>query len=314
MPVIGKRKRGMTLSARKTNAGYLFILPWLIGFTFLFMIPIVWSIFYTFNEVSLKDTLTYTFRGLKYYADAFTEHPTFSRTLVESVGRMAIDTPLVLVFSLIAANLLNQNFKGRGVARTLFFIPIIYGTGVLLMLQQYDQAYTSVSEGMTSADYDSLPGQIINLLNFREMFLAGRDTVSLMNQLMSAVDRMMDIITRSGVQVLVFLAGLQAIPVSNYEAAKVEGASSFECFFKITLPLILPMFMTNMVFTVVDSFTRFDNQMINLIRDTTSGVAMDYSLGTTFSWIYFAVAAAFIAAAVFVLSRFMRERPRKAGA
>lgn len=300
-----KRPMRMSLSMRKTYAGYLFILPWVLGFILLFFLPVLKSIYYTFNEVSMGETIQYSFKGWEYYTNAFIVHPTFVRTLVEAVGRMLVDTPLIIIFSLFAANLLNQQFKGRGFARTIFFIPIIYGTGVLILLQQYDQAFASVSQGMTSADFDSLPGKIINMLNFRDLLTAQRQTVAIMSYIVAAVDRMLEVITLSGVQILVFLAALQVIPQSSYEAAKVEGASAFECFFKITIPLISPMILTNTVFTVVDSFTRYDNQMINLIRDTTSGTIMNYSLGTTFSWIYFIVVGVIIIAAVSLLSRFV---------
>ena len=196
---------------------------------------------------------------------------------------MLAELPVILAFSLFAAIILNQNFKGRTLARVIFFLPVIYGAGVVLKMEQTDY----VTELMKHSDtlFMFSGDALRNLLTQMRVVPDW-----MVNYVMNAVDNIPTIIRSAGIQILVFLAGLQSISPEVYEAAKVEGATGWESFWLITFPMISPLIITNTVYTIVDSLTSATNPLVDQIKNATFS-GRGYGASTAMSTIYFLVIA-----------------------
>jgi len=278
------RKLGrLTLRQQSIVAGYLFALPFILGFLFVFLYPLIQSIIFSLSELKVtKAGYETTFVGLKNFVYVLRGHPTFVRELVGTVGNMAANVFWILVFSFFAAVILNQQFRGRLLARTILFMPIIMASGIVLKIEMQDYMTGILEYGMEEA----------NTFLATERFSAYLSTFQLpktfIDNILLAIDRIPEIIRSSSIQILVLLAGLQSIPSSLYEAAEVEGATSWECFWLITLPLTSPLILTNVVYTIVDYFTSPANLVVTAIRTASFG-SLGYGIGSAMSWIYFSV-------------------------
>ena len=201
------------------------------------------------------------FQGLQNYIEAFTIHTSFNRTLVESVLNMAANVPLIIVFSLFVAVILNQEFRGRAFTRAVFFLPVILASGLIASLES-----SSLIEAVQA---ERVGSRFINILSSfeleRMMLQMGVDEV-IVQYLTGAVDRIYEIISQSGVQILIFLAGIQSISPQLYEVAVIEGSSGYETFWKITFPMVSPLILVNVIYTIIDYFA--SNAMTDLIRET----------------------------------------------
>ncbi len=263
----GKKKR-LTLNQKKQLYNLLFISPWLIGFLVLFIKPVIETVIYSFHYiVPSASGMQMTPIGFDNYQRLFTSftynlngtvYP-FLRLMYESISGTLIEMPIIIIFSLLIAILLNQKFKGRGLVRTIFFLPIIFGLGVLANL--------SVSDAMSNFLASTISTQpIFKLLDIGFLFERSGIPVGMMNVLENAVVEVFHIISFSGVQILIFLAALQSINPTLYEVADIEGASKYESFWKITLPMIVPIIITTIVYTFVDVLYR--SPITKVISDT----------------------------------------------
>lgn len=229
------------------------------------------------------------------YEKALFIDPDFIRTLVESVGQMFFDVPIILIFSFFAATLLNQNFKGRGIVRVIFFLPVIMVSGVI----GSTNTAAMIREGMQMESEQSAIMMSTALADFLlQMEMSPQFTM----YIMKAVDGISDVVVQSGVQILVFLAGLQSIPSSLYESASIEGATAWESFWKITFPMIGSLILVNTVYTIVNSFTSSKNEVIRMIKNVISQ-NIDYGLASAMSWIYFIVIALIVSIAMVCISK-----------
>ena len=258
-----RNKFRVTVENRKKIGGYLFTSPFVIGFLLFFLYPFVQTLVFSFNRLELSaDGYSLHWVGLENYNYALLVDLNFRETFVETLGSMVAELPMILAFSLFAAVILNQKFRGRGLARVIFFLPVIYGAGVVLKMESTDFA-TVILESKQSAymfSGDALRTLLSEIRFFPEQFV---------EYIMTAVEAIPNIIRSSGIQILIFLAGLQSISPSVYEAARVEGATAWESFWLITVPMISPLIITNTVYTVIDSLIAADNDLVNLIRNET---------------------------------------------
>lgn len=290
---MAKGLRPLTLTQKRMLVGYTFVVPFVIGFVLFFLYPFVQSILFSLSDLEITRT---GFRlhsvGLANYTKALFVHPTFNRVFVETITKTAVDVPLILVFSLFTAVLLSQNFRGRLVARLVFFLPVIVSADAVLRMAQLDYLHQMMSEPIEGVFSGPL----------REFFMQMRLPESLLDYVVRAVDRIEHIVNASGIQILVFLAGLRSIPSSYYEASTIEGATGWENMCKITLPLLSPLILTNIVYTIVDSFTAADNALVTLIEDT-AFVGMGYGVSNAMSWLYFMCVALLLAVVGGLISR-----------
>ena len=265
--------------------GYLFILPWFVGFLIFYVRSIILTGQFSFSKLTpIPNVGGYTIEsvGLQNYIYAFREHGSFKQILTTSVMNMLIDVPLITFFSLFMAMLLNRKFPGRAFFRAIFFLPVILNSGAIAAMM--DLAETMMNGGIstTSAEVGAnasteLAFSIDYLVN---MFMNFGIPAKVIDYLAGAVSRINDIIKASGIQIIIFIAALQSIPGSMYEVAKIEGATAYETFWKVTFPMVMPHIITNVVYTIVDSFTNSD--VVNLAYETAL-TQFNYGLGAVFS-------------------------------
>ena len=238
--------------AKKTGLwGVIFLLPWILGFGLFFLIPMARELFFSFENVSIRPTggLDEEFVKLANYHYILLEHPTYVRQLTETVLEVVLYTALIIVFSLLCAILLNGEFFGRSAARAIFFVPIVMATG--LMIER-----VSNTEGllMAQSQEESVYGAAIIS---RLLFSLGVGT-NVVGYLANAVNDIFNVVSLSGIQILIFLAALQSIPPQLYEVAKIEGATGYQTFWKVTVVMVSPMLLTCTLYTISDLFLRSD--------------------------------------------------------
>lgn len=279
-------KRQLSLTGREAVSGLLFILPFLIGFLFIFLPLIVESLRFSLSNMQVTNEgyqLTMASKhGFEHYIKAFAIDPDFNLMLLTGIGQILIQVPLVLIFSFFAANLLNQKFFGRTAARSIMFLPVIIASGVVMALENSD-LLVSTLDTTTQISSGEL-GSYLNVMNFLEEYTSlPAGVISILTR---AVNGLYDIVVASGVQILIFLAGLQSISPSLYEASSMEGATQWENFWKITFPMITPLILVNSIYTVIDLFTNENNEMMTEIKRTIF-TEIDYGFGSAMAWIYF---------------------------
>lgn len=265
-------KNGKYKKTKLTNTmkGMLFVSPWLIGFAVFTLIPFINSILYSFNAVSITPgKINLKWAGLEYYNQAWNVSTSFKLNLSSSAMMICCATPVILVFALIVAVMLNNKFRGRVFFRAIFFMPVIIMSGPVIskLLTGYTVNFTE--EGSQIMLFlQSLPGVISKPCVF-------------------VLDNLVLILWFSGVQILIYLAGLQKVSTSLYEAAEIDGAGAWEKFWKITLPHMGPIILINGIYTVV-TIANYSEQAINQeISNSMFNTSMMYSLSAAMSWIYF---------------------------
>lgn len=280
-PILKLGIKHRTYAEQKAQLGFLFVLPWLLGFIFFFIIPLINSFRYSLSKIEANSSgIKTSFIGFENYINALTVNTSFNRTLTESIINMVVNVPLIVIFSLFLAVLLNQKFIGRSIARSIFFLPVILASGVIMTLETSSlvQAVNDQNQGT---------GGAIHALGAYELAALMQDagvSESIVNYLTGAVERIYQIVSQSGVQILIFLAGIQTISPQLYEASKMEGATGYEAFWKITFPMVSPLILVNMIYTIIDSFSR--NEMTDLIKET-GFTNFDFGLSSAMAWLYF---------------------------
>ena len=265
-------KNGKYKKTKLTNTmkGILFVSPWLIGFAVFTLIPFINSILYSFNAVSITPgKINLKWAGLEYYNYAWNVSKSFKLNLSSSAMMICCATPVILVFALIVAVMLNNKFRGRVFFRAIFFMPVIIMSGPVIskLLTGYTVNFTEEGS-QTMLFLQSLPGVISKPCVF-------------------VLDNLVLILWFSGVQILIYLAGLQKVSTSLYEAAEIDGAGAWEKFWKITLPHMGPIILINGIYTVV-TIANYSEQAINQeISNSMFNTSMMYSLSAAMSWIYF---------------------------
>ena len=292
-----------TIQARRARTGYLFILPFIIGFLAFMVRPLILSLQMSFSSVNVLDGAMTPVK-FKNYSYAFLSDPDFNRLLTEESGRMVINTIATLVLSFVIAVILNQNFKGRTICRVIFFLPVILSSGVLPGVESQNQFFNlmaNISEQMSESSGVNLSQALQNLLSVSGVASGVFDIIFQM------IDAIYDIVMASGIQIIVFLSGLQSISPSLYEAAEVEGCSAWESFWKITFPMVSPLLLVNCIYTIVDFFMKNTNSVMEHVNDVMYGAQMDYGIASAESWIYFGVALVFIGISTFIITRAVKS-------
>ena len=255
-----------TLEKRRAFTGWMFVLPWIVGVIPFFIIPLISTLYYSLGELKLAaGGIDVTFLGGENY-------------LAGSLKTMLTESFMILVFGLFFALLLNQKFHGRTVARAILFLPVIVTSGVVIFILKNDSTASSLMSGGGSQGFIQLTAvsQLLSRIGLGQEFV---DTVT---GLMSSI---FDLLWKCGVQTLLFLSGLQSVPSSFYEAASVEGASSWEKFWKITFPSIAPILLIGIVYTIVDSFTYYGNNiMLRAISPALDNLRYSYAAAMSLTY------------------------------
>jgi len=294
-------KPALTLEGKNAVAGYLFILPFLVGFIAFMFFPILESLTMVFNNVAIDlehHRFALRFVGLENLKRVLAIDAEFNRFLTEEIIRMVLIVPAVIIFSLFIALLLNQEFKGRGAVRAIFFLPVILSSGVMIGLETNNSLLNSMAEIIKESN--QLKTSITGVLE--DILVTEGAASDFMKYIFDIVNKIYDIAMASGIQIIIFLSALQTIPPSMFEAAKIEGASSWECFWKITFPMVSSLILVNIVYSVVDFFIRTDNRVMNKINIAMVR-NMEYGFATAMAWIYFLSVIIVIGIAMGLISR-----------
>ena len=287
-----KKKKIASLDKRKARAGWFFVAPFLIGFVLLYLPIVIESIVYSFQRIhTIQGGGFYTeWVGWANYQEALFVDPDFVSTLLQGLQSMAFDIPMIILFSLFMAVLLNQKMVGRAAFRAIFFIPVILATGLMEGIEASNilSEYMESAEGIEDGSGQSSAADIVSAIDVERLFANMKVGQGLVTYVTTAINNIYDIVNRSGVQLLIFLAGLQSISPAIYESCQIDGATSWETFWKITFPMISPMILVNAVYTIIDSFTTQSNRVMVFI----SGVyeqADGNVISAAMSWIYFLI-------------------------
>ncbi len=281
-------KRFFTMERRRSMEALIFLAPWLIGLCLFFIGPISTSIRLAFSEIVKMNGFVMGFVGLENFQHIFFYDINFVPMFLQTVTDTLLNTPICIVFSLVIAILINRPMRGRGFFRAAFFIPVLLGAGYVMK-----QMLGMGADGTTITTGIVVPELIADLLGHQ-----------LTDFLQGVLDRITVVLWKSGVQIVLFLAGLQGISTSLYEAARVDGATEWEMFWKVTLPMISPVILMNLVYTIVAFFTDATNPIIDYIYEM-SFTNQQFGYGAAMSWIYFAFALIMCGVTMGVVGRYV---------
>ena len=298
-----KKKRKMTLARKRSMKGFLFILPWLVGFLWFYLRSLIMTVSFSASEISVMPGGGYsqTFVGLDNFIYAFRAHGSFKQILTTSVGDMLIDVPLITFFSLLVAMLLNKKFRGRTLMRAIFFLPVILNSEAILSAMKLSASMMMGGLSSAGAEVAGSAAAGVGIEYYVQMFSNLGLPLGLVEYVVGAVGRISDIINASGVQIIIFIAALQSIPGSMYEVAKIEGATAYETFWKVTFPMVMPHIITVVVYTVVDSFV---NSEVVTLAYNTAFKEKNYGLSSAFSIISTVITCLILA----IVVRFIQKR------
>ncbi|RKP53083.1 sugar ABC transporter permease [Cohnella endophytica] len=288
-----RRKQALLHRTGSYGKGLLFMLPWLIGFCAFVVIPIGWSIFMSFNKVKIvPGGFKYEWLGLQNFRDAFLKDNNFPVDLITYFQEMLLMVPIIVIFALMISLMLNQRFPGRFIYRALFFLPVIFATGQVL------------SELFVQGAGEVPFIQQYNLETIVDQYVGPELAKTVMNVL----EKVILILWYSGVQILIFIAGFQTISPTIYEAVRIDGASPWDSFWKITLPASIPFISLNVLYTIIDLFTFPQNPILKYIKENMIKVDTGYGYASAMAWIYFGFIFILIAVVLWLFERTMRTR------
>ena len=289
------QRKLLSYEKKKSRYGYVFISLWLIGFTLFFLIPFISAIVYSFSDMKINPgDVQLTPVGFANYQRMFFRDSEFLPAFTSTISSVVLQLPLISIFSLFIAIVLNQNFKGRFLARAVFFLPVIITSGVVMNIINGDEFVSGIMSGQRSS-------MMFEASSIQEMLTGlGMDSV-VVNYIVSAVNQIFYLTWSSGIQILIFLAGLQSISPTLYEVCKVEGANAWVSFWKVTLPMISPMLIVNIMYTIIDNYISYSNPMFQYIQKVSGRI--DFSYASAMSLFNFVVILLLVGAVYLILNR-----------
>lgn len=294
-----EKKHGVSMAGRKAMMGYLFTLPFALGFILFFLSPMILYLVMGFSYIRLSDNgMNFSFAALDNFNEILFVQQGFMAKIIASLKSLTITFPSIVLYSFFIATLLNQKFRGRSLFRTIFFMPVLIASGVAAVTNSDNTMMLAINalSGM---------GDKTDTLNLADSLLSlfGNSFNSTFTSLVMQIVSQIYIITlNSGVQILIFIAGLQTITPSIYEASRIDGATAWQDFWKITLPLISPMILVNSIYTIIDQLSGENNSLMNMIYETTI-TNNKYALGSAMGIIYFALILSVLGLVIFTMSK-----------
>lgn len=295
-----KIKRNRGIEELKSRYGLMFVLPWIIGLIMFFFVPIIQSLIYSFCSVVVtSDGVITSWIGLENYRELLIADPNYTTWLSESVLNFAYSLPIILVLSLVLAMILNQKFRGRIFFRALYFLPVIIATGKVMgyifMTTNEDLASMGISSGMSSG-----------LISVQDLTGALNLSTEIADFVSTAINDIFNLVWSCGIQIVLFIAGLQSIPASLYEASRVEGATKWEEFWFITFPMLSRITLLVGVFTMVELFINERSPMIEQVYSRMRGG--QYDISSAMIWFYFIIAIAIMGILMLLFVKFIIKR------
>lgn len=303
-----KRRKIASLDKRKARVGWIFVLPFLIGFVFIYLPLLKDSLVLAFSDMIVMSGggIEFKFIGLENFKYALLTDAGFVQTLVAGIGELVFEVPAILLFSLFMAVLLNQKMMGRAAFRAIFFLPVVLATGIMETIEASNilGSYMGETSGIDDGSGSSAASQIVSAMDVEALFESMKVGTELVSYVVKIINDIYEIVNRSGVQMLIFLAGLQSISPAIYEACKIDGATGWETFWKITFPMISPMILVNAVYTIIDSFTTESNTVMSYIANITAP-SNTTEISTAMSWMYFLIVVLILAAVAGIMSMYV---------
>ena len=301
MQKLKRKHRGF--ENKKALYGVAFITPWLIGIAAFFIIPLFKSVWYAFSDVTFGDKggIVTKFSGLYNFNYIFRKDPDFLTNLGDSISSFITTFPMVIVLSLIFALVLNQKFHGRTFARAIFFLPVIIATGVVM------KNLTASVSGQPAIDsLGSTGGYSVTSINFDDILGELNLPEEVIKLISDYINATFNIVWKTGIQVVLFLSGLQTIPDQLYEVSKIEGASKWEEFWFITIPMLKNIILLVMLYTMVDLLVTVDNTVVSQAYTLVSSAS--YGLSSAMLWSFLVIVLLIIGIILFVYKKFCMDR------
>lgn len=292
------KRRTMGFEKKHNYKGYIFVFPWIIGFFAFFLYPMIFSLRLSFSNINIT-MFTMSWVGVEHYFTALTRDTEFIPMLVQSCVDTLFNLPVIITFSIFMAMMLNRRLVARSFFRVAFFLPLIIGTGYV-MDTILGRNISAAWQVMAGANYSVNDGfmQLQGIVMSDNLTMVLGPELALFVQ--DILNRLSKALWTSGIQTIIFLGVLQSIPVSYYEAAYCDGATEWDKFWLITLPIITPAILLNTVYTLIDSFTNIDNKVIKYAVDMANTTRFGFS--SAMSWIYFLVIGTMVGL-IFLLTR-----------
>ena len=313
-----KKRRRAALDSKKSRAGWAFIMPFVLIFFAVYLPILFTSAQYSFHElVKVTGGYDMDFVGFDNFNYALFSDAGFTETLVTGVQTLIFQIPAIVIFSLFMAVLLNQEMPGRTLFRAIFFVPVIISTGIMETVNAADvfsnYAGAESVAGDPSATGDGATGggsqaaEIISTMDIQALFMNMKVGKELVQYVVDIVNNIYDVVNKAGVQMLIFLAGLQGISPAIYESCTVDGATAWETFWKITFPMISPMILVNAIYTVIDAFTSDGNAVMGYISRVSADaqIANNTTVAQAMYWMYFLFVVLIIAVIAAICSAFV---------
>lgn len=295
-----KQKKVLSLERKRSRYGLIFLAPWIAGMVLFFLYPIFQSAFFSFSKTRITENGVVTkVVGLSNYNHILNVDPDYTTNFTSALSSFFVTLPFILVVSLILALFLNDKFRGRLFFRSLFFIPVIFASGPVLKMflgaASGDATEVAVSDAVS-----------FGMIDFTEVLKGIGLPAALEEYLTKALNNLFMMVWQSGIQIILFLAGLQSIPDLLYEVAKVEGATKWEEFWFVTLPMLLRPMLLVIIFTMVETITADTNPVIQQSYNQFN--ILEYGIGSAMLWFYFVIAGAVVALILLLYSKCFLKR------
>ncbi|MEE1002314.1 MAG: sugar ABC transporter permease [Acutalibacteraceae bacterium] len=278
----------ISLEVKQRRYGYLFTLPFIIGAVLFIVFPLIVSFVCSFATVKQGSGFMgydYSNWGMVNYSKIWIESNSFAQLVLDSLVSMLTTVPVVVIFAFFMASVLNAKFRGRGFARSVMFMPVIISSGLIVGLSGDALASQMMSGGSERFAETAASTGAIQVTDAFQMMLEEMDVADWMVDLIiGSVSGISTIVSMSAVSIVIFIAGLQSISPSIYEASYIEGATKWEVFWKISLPMVSPLILLSVVYTIVDNFNGSTNAVVETIHNNIIGMKFDIASAMAVSY------------------------------
>ena len=296
-------KKKIGLMGRRAIYGYLFILPFILGFIFFMVKPLAQSLHMSLSEVIItNEGFDLKWNSFANFKKALLVDPDFNRMIIEAIGQMFFRSIATIVFSFFVALLLNQKFKGRTLARSIFFLAVILSSGVMVGIESSNALMAEIKDMIEEAGNVNSVTEILEDILLSGSTGIGGISSKVFEKVFEIIDSIYDVAMASGIQIIIFLSGLQTISPGMYEAAHMEGCTVWETLWKITVPMVSPLIPVCWIYTIIDFFMKSDNQIMDKINVQMTQL-LNYGFSSAMAWIYFVVCIALIGISTLIMSK-----------
>lgn len=290
------KNKNNSIEKRNSRNGILFTVPWLIGVAIFFLFPLLQSIAFAFSDVAVSTTgFNLNFTGLENFKYALFESPQYVSNLLDSLGEFGYQIPIILILSFIIAVVLNGKFVGRTFFRSLFFIPVILANSVVM-------SYIGGSETIEELGTMTQSVYLDGVIDFETVFMQMGIPTQTTGMIFGYIDKIFDLVWQCGVQIVLFISGLQSIPEQLYEVSKVEGASKWEEFWYITVPMLGNTIVLVVIFTVIEFCVSTQNLVVSQAYTMLLNQQI-YGKSSAMLWLFFSVVALIVSVLYIMFNR-----------